>query len=127
EAHVNPSPSPESASDWMTRVVTWRSSPLELWMSCGPAGSSSRTYPDFCRREEDGTLVPSSGQWMNSGILRAGECSTRNMCEHTATLAPSHSDGAVCSLSDILETGAVPQRFYLSARACRGILRRAEK
>jgi DNA (cytosine-5)-methyltransferase 1 len=33
----------------------------------------------------------------------------------------------VCSLSDILETGDVPRRFFLSARACRGILRRAEK
>jgi hypothetical protein len=26
-----------------------------------------------------------------------------------------------------LETGAVPQRFFLSATACQGILRRAEK
>jgi hypothetical protein len=30
-------------------------------------------------------------------------------------------------LSDTLETGDVPQRFYLSATACRGILRRAAK
>ena len=30
-------------------------------------------------------------------------------------------------LSDILETGDVPQRFFLSATACRGILRRAAK
>jgi hypothetical protein len=37
------------------------------------------------------------------------------------------SDAAVCSLSDTLETGNVPQRFYLSAKACQGILRRAEK
>jgi hypothetical protein len=36
-------------------------------------------------------------------------------------------DAAVCSLSDTLETGAVPQRFFLSATACKGILRRAEK
>jgi hypothetical protein len=36
-------------------------------------------------------------------------------------------DAAVCSLSDILETGDVPQRFFLSAIACRGILRRAGK
>jgi hypothetical protein len=36
------------------------------------------------------------------------------------------SDAAVCSLSDVLEaTGDVPPRFYLSARACAGILRRA--
>jgi hypothetical protein len=26
-----------------------------------------------------------------------------------------------------LETSAVPQRFFLSAKACQGILRRAEK
>jgi hypothetical protein len=37
------------------------------------------------------------------------------------------SDAAVCSLSDTLETGDVPQRFFLSAKACAGILRRAEK
>ena len=30
-------------------------------------------------------------------------------------------------MSDILETGDVPRRYYLSAKACRGILRRAEK
>ena len=30
-------------------------------------------------------------------------------------------------LSDILETGHIPARFYLSPRACQGILRRAEK
>jgi hypothetical protein len=30
-------------------------------------------------------------------------------------------------LSDTLETGDLPQRFFLSATACQGILRRAEK
>jgi len=30
-------------------------------------------------------------------------------------------------LSDILETGDVPRRYYLTPRACAGILRRAEK
>ncbi len=37
------------------------------------------------------------------------------------------SDGAASSLSDVLETGELPRRFYLSGRACRGILRRAVK
>lgn len=37
------------------------------------------------------------------------------------------NDAAVCSLSQILETGPIPQRFYLSAKACAGICRRAEK
>jgi hypothetical protein len=33
----------------------------------------------------------------------------------------------VCSLSAILEIGDVPQRYFLSAKACAGILRRAGK
>jgi hypothetical protein len=37
------------------------------------------------------------------------------------------SAAVVCSLSDTLETGDLPQRFFLSATACQGILRRAEK
>ncbi len=52
---------------------------------------------------------------------------THNTSEWTGWNAPSPSDDAVSSLSDILETGDVPQRFYLSAKACRGILRRAGK
>jgi hypothetical protein len=45
----------------------------------------------------------------------------------TLSLPEYPSDGVASSLSDILETGEVPRRFYLSGRACRGILRRAEK
>ena len=48
-----------------------------------------------------------------------------DMCEWTATLVPCLREDGVSSLSDILETGAIPQRYYLSPAACRGILRRA--
>jgi hypothetical protein len=37
----------------------------------------------------------------------------------------SPSDVAVCSLSHTLETGVVPQQYFLSEKACSGILRRA--
>jgi len=37
------------------------------------------------------------------------------------------SDAAVSSLSDIVETGDHLRRYFLSPRACSGILRRAEK
>ena len=37
------------------------------------------------------------------------------------------SDDGGRSFAGLLETGGVPQRFYLSALACQGILRRAEK
>jgi hypothetical protein len=39
----------------------------------------------------------------------------------------SPSGVAVCSLSQTLEAGSVPQRYFLSAKACSGILRRAER
>ena len=71
-------------------------------------------------RTADGRLEPSSGIWGNSGMGSPTEFLTLSTSEYP-------SDGAACSLSDILETGDVPQRYFLSARACRGILRRAEK
>ena len=64
--------------------------------------------------------MPSSGRWANSGMGGPTEFWTLSTSEWP-------SDAVVCSLSDTLETGAVPQRFYLSPKACAGILRRAEK
>lgn len=37
------------------------------------------------------------------------------------------NDAAVCSLSQVLEKGSVHPRYFLSPKACAGILRRAEK
>lgn len=37
------------------------------------------------------------------------------------------NDANVCFLSSVLEMGLIPQKFFLSAAACMGILRRAEK
>ena len=127
ERHANRSPSPVSARDWLTRVATWPSSSLQLLNAIGPVGSFVRMSPASCHRAEDGTLVPSSGAWANSGMGGPTGCLTLSTCEWTGTEGLSLNDGGVCSLSDILETGDVPQRFYLSAKACAGILRRAEK
>lgn len=48
-----------------------------------------------------------------------------------ASLMPNISDwpnaAVVCSLLHVLETGPIPERFFLSSTACAGILRRAEK
>lgn len=59
-------------------------------------------------------------------------CWTLNGCEHNGIPAPSRSAGAessslVASLSDVLETGPHLAAYCLSAKACSGILRRAEK
>jgi len=85
-----------------------------------PAGWFGRTSPASCHQTEDGTLVPYSGAWSNSGMASPTESLTLSTLEWP-------SAAAVCSLSDTLETGAVPLRFFLSDTACKGILRRAEK
>jgi hypothetical protein len=127
EHPVSPSATPDSELDWMTRVVNSCSPSVPLLQSIGPAGWFGRTSPAFCHQMEDETLVPSSGSWASSGMGSPTEFLTLSLCEWTATGVPSPSDGTVCSLSDVLETGDVPQRYFLSAKACAGILRRAEK
>jgi DNA (cytosine-5)-methyltransferase 1 len=66
------------------------------------------------------TLAASSVRWANSGMGGATGCLMLNTLE-------SHKDADECLLSDILETGDLPQKYYLSPVACKGILRRAEK
>ena len=127
EPPASPSASPDSAAEWMTTVATFRSNFAALWIDCVRHGLFGKTYPESCRQMEDGTLVPSSGHWMKSGTVWRGESWTHNTSEWNHTLVPSRSDGGVCSLSDILETGDHLSRFSLSPRACAGILRRAAK
>jgi hypothetical protein len=61
-----------------------------------------------------------SGNGTNSGIMSRGVFLTLNTSEYP-------SDAVESSLSDILETGVVPSKYFLSRQACEGIIRRAEK
>lgn len=135
-----------SEREWMECVVASRSPMLRLLADIGPDGWSGRTSSVSFQAREDETLQAfwdcSPGDGSKSppagGNLRElskataaltashGGCLTLNMSEWTALPAHFLKDDGVCSLSDILEaTGDVPQRFYLSGKACRGILRRA--
>jgi hypothetical protein len=104
----------------MTHVETWHSSIAEFLTTFDRDGSSGKMSPVSCHQQEDGILVPSLGRWLNSGMGSHTECWTLSSSEW-------HSGADVCSLLDTLETGDLPQRFFLSAKACAGILRRAEK
>ena len=116
-----------SEPDWLTPAATSCSPILLLLQNIGPAGWSGRMSPASCRRAKDGTLVPSSLGWQNSGMGSPTEFLTLSTSEWAVSAEQSRSDAVVCSLSDILETGAVPRRYFLTARACAGILRRAAK
>ena len=110
----------DSEEDWMTTGLTWPSSSLELLAKHVRPGSAGKTSLASSQPTKDGTLVPSSEGWRNSGMGMHTEHLTLSTSE-------CHKDAGVCSLSDILETGDHLQRYSLSAKACRGILRRAEK
>ena len=63
-----------------------------------------------------------SWKWTGSGIVERGECLMLNGSEW-----PSGAEGSsACSLASILEP-SVARKYFLSAKACAGILRRAEK
>lgn len=90
----------------------------EFCKSLDPSGSCGKTSQVSCHRQEDGTLVPSSGRWSNSGMGSLTEFLTLNTLEYP-------NDAVESSLLDVLENGPVPQKFFLSPTACEGILRRA--
>ena len=120
EPHANPSLSQDSEKDWTTRVATSCSPILPLLQSIGPHGWFGRTSPASFPLTEDETLPAYFEGWQNSGMGSPTEFLTLSTSEWP-------KDAAVCSLSDTLETGDVPRRFFLSGKACRGILRRADK
>ena len=94
------------------------SSTFDAFVRCVLDGSSGRT----CRARSQastGALSDSScPKWTRSGMVWHGEYWMRS-----SSVWPS--DASVCSLSEALEP-CVPRKYYLSAKACRGIIRRAE-
>ena len=127
EPPASRSPSRDYVRGLLTRGAISPSPSLQSLIDTGLDGFFGRTSLAFCPPMEDGTLAPSSEGWGSWGTGGATGCWTRNMSEWTAMSGPSRSDDGVCGLSDVLETGGVPLRYFLSPRACSGILRRAER
>lgn len=120
EALVKISPSQETEQEFMENVLDWQGSILELLQKYSPNGLSGKTYRVSLRQTADEILQKLPMKWQNSGMGSHGECWTHNTLEFP-------KDDAESSLSDILETGDHLQPFFLSQRACRGILKRANK
>lgn len=83
--------------------------------------SSARSWEQLPRSfHQEGSAGPTLVWLLAPNESQHGEFSTLNISD-------SPNDAAACSLSQVLETGSIPQRFFLSKLACAGILRRAEK
>ena len=82
--------------------------------------SSWKTSQDFYQATKDAISESSSLKWPTQGIATSsGEFWIRNSLESPNVVVES-------SLSEVLETQVEP-RFSLSAKACEGILRRANR
>ena len=87
-----------------------------------PHGVFGKMFPDYFLPMEEETLRGSSFAWRTLIISAPSGFST-----HNGTEWHSVEEGcSACSLASILEP-SVPARYFLSSRACAGILRRAEK
>lgn len=120
ELPANHSASQDSEADLLTAAATSHLSSVDWLVRYGPRGSSGKMYQASSAAAADGTLAPSSGRWLNSGMGSHGEFLTLATAEF-------HSAAVESSLSEVLQAQPLPERYFLSPRACAGILRRAKK
>ena len=83
-------------------------------------GLSGKMFPGCFQATEEGILEPSSGGWGNWGTGgHTGSWTLRG--------SEFRNGDEGCSLLGVLETRNVQQKYFLSQKACLGILRRAEE
>ena len=135
---------PAKTFQWLDAVKDW----MEAGADCSgtsavslinhlPRGFSGRTSLVLSPATTEPTLLPCCGAslahtpgcpmeggvpqewWSDPNGQRSGGCLT-------LSISQSPNDAAVCSLSDVLEEQVGP-RYFLSAKACSGVLSRAER
>ena len=112
------SASQESDVDLTENAADFGSSLRASLMRFNPSGSSLKTCQVYSLAMEGETLPSSFNGWQSAGMAWDGECLTVRALDLP-------SDASVCLLSQVLET-EVDARYFLSPKACAGILRRAE-
>lgn len=117
------SASSESDEAWARAHDPASPMPFSLWPSDTDLGmSSSKTFRDFSPVMAGETWRRSSVRWSNSGM--AWDTGSSTLATSECRSADGECSSSESRLADVLEPSA-PQRFYLSARAAAGILRRA--
>lgn len=81
---------------------------------------SLKTCTGFSLAMEEETSPSYSRRWTNSGMVSHGVCLTAKTSE-------SPSNGVESTLLPCIETGEVPEKYYLSPNAATGILRRVDR
>ena len=96
-----------------------------------PASCPTATTPSDASSPDWWGMIPPSGRLEGGGgVTQVWSLGPRDVPRGVSSMLNTSAwpnDARVSSLSQVLETGPVPLRFYLSAKACAGILRRAEQ
>lgn len=101
-----------SLDSFMNMLTLLETDALELF--------SSRTFRASSAAMEDGTSKSLFERWPTSGILSDGVFLTAGTSESPSRVSES-------TLLGLIETGEVPDRYFLSPNAARGIIRRADR
>jgi hypothetical protein len=126
----------DAVKDWMEAGADCSGTSAASLIQSLPRGFCGRTLLALSRVTTERTSAPCCGDLLGSDLMcpRTGgapEACASALTEQRSggclTLATTEwpSDAAVCSLSQALEDNVDP-KYYLSPKACAGILRRAE-
>ena len=139
EHHVKRSASRDSGKDWPTQEAVSHSPSSTSQITSTQSGQSGKTFPVSFPQKTMGSvafweLLPGK---MVSSNRQGKNGQTQVVCmvpkgqslgdASTPNISVWPNDASVVSLSHVLETKEIQPRFYLSGKACAGILRRAEK
>ena len=97
-----------------------KTSPEFLAQKTTPSDASSHNYAGVMNH----CMRPTAGRMR---VVFLGNAEQQRGASWMPNTLAWPNDAAVCLLSQVLETGLIPQRFFLSSTACAGILRRVEK
>ena len=100
-------------TDRVPSVVDMLRAVAPHWM----ASPTIRAFDLPRERQANSTTVP---RWGNTGVMWNEVCITGHLAE-------SPHDRTTVSLWGVIEKGEVPQKYFLSPHAARGILRRVQR
>ena len=100
----------------------------KTFLECFPV-MTAMTLPTFLEQWLKGKFLPlrTDGETAGSASHPRGTESLSGVLLTLNSFERPRSEEGACSLYSILEHGGVDPRFYLSAKACRGILSRANR
>ena len=118
DSHARRSQTPECEGDWPTPEVISALRSLGLLKPDSHNICSSKTSQPYSTTKTGRHLKPSAHRWMKWGMMSHGRSLTANISYR--------SNASVSTLSDVLED-QVPDKYFLSQDAKRGILERDAK